>query len=151
MIHIQVDEEYWPDVNTAELRKAAKAACTLSGLPPDAEFTIVITGDEQVHALNTEFRKVDDTTDVLSFPSREIEPDSGKSYLGDIIISHPRASSQADKTGHSSMNELCLLVIHGTLHLAGYDHSKKEEEKTMFGLQRKALESLNISIKGFST
>ena len=102
MIHIQVDEEFWPAVNSAEVRKAAKTACSVAGLPDDSEFTIVITGDEQVRTLNREYRKIDDTTDVLSFPSEEKDPDTGKGYLGDIIISHPRASQQAARGGHSS-------------------------------------------------
>jgi probable rRNA maturation factor len=150
MIHIQVDEEFWPAVNSTELRKAAKTACTIAGLPADSEFTIVITGDEQVRTLNREYRKIDDATDVLSFPSAEKDPETGKGYLGDIIISHPRASQQAARAGHSSQVEICLLVIHGTLHLAGHDHAEKAQEKVMFSLQREALEAMNISIKGFS-
>ena len=150
MIHIQVDEEYWSSVNSAELRKAAKTACSVAGLPANSEFTIVITGDEQVRKLNREYRKIDDTTDVLSFPSEEKDPETGAGYLGDIIISHPRASRQAAKAGHSSQEEICLLVIHGTLHLAGHDHANKEQQKAMFSLQREALLSMNISIKGFS-
>lgn len=151
MIHIQVDEEYWTSVRNTELRKAALAACMVAKLPEDAEFTIVVTGDSQVHALNHEYRKINDTTDVLSFPSSEKDPDTGKGYMGDIIISHPRASQQASSAGHSSMDELCLLVIHGTLHLAGHDHAKADEESVMFALQREALNRLNINIKGFSS
>lgn len=151
MIHILVDEEYWPIVKTTELRKAAKTACSVAGLPADPEYTIVITGDEQTRALNREYRKIDDTTDVLSFPSVEKDPDTGKSYLGDIIISHPRASQQAAAAGHSCLVELCLLIIHGTLHLAGQDHAEEDGKKAMFSLQRKALEMMNISIKGFSS
>lgn len=151
MIHIQVDEEFWPSVNTAELRKAARAACQLGGLSLDADFTIVITGDKQVKALNSEFRKVKETTDVLSFPANEKDPDSGKGYLGDVVISYPRASQQASDAGHSSMNELSLLVVHGVLHLAGLDHEIQEEKDAMFKLQREALSHLNISVKGFNS
>jgi probable rRNA maturation factor len=151
MIHIQVDEAYWPLVKNAELRKAARTACLLTGLPEDADFTIVITGDKQVRSLNRDYRKIDDTTDVLSFPLKDKDPDTGKGYLGDIIISYPRASQQAADVGHSSMDELCLLVIHGTMHLAGHDHTEDDEKKIMFALQREALNRLNINIKGFSS
>ena len=150
MIHIQVDEEFWLAVNTAEVRKAAKTACAVAALPADSEFTIVITGNEQVRSLNREYRKIDNTTDVLSFPSDEKDPETGKGYLGDIIISHPRASQQAARGGHSIQDEICLLVIHGTLHLAGHDHAEKAQEKAMFDLQREALKAMNISNKGFS-
>jgi probable rRNA maturation factor len=151
MIHIQVDEDFWPVVKTTELRKAARSACSVAGLPTDSEFTIVITGDKQVRTLNREYRKVNDTTDVLSFPSTEKDPRTGKKYLGDVVISHPRASQQATAAGHSSQDELCLLIIHGVLHLAGHDHAEKEEEQAMFNLQRNALSALNITIKDFST
>ncbi|MGB8251620.1 MAG: rRNA maturation RNase YbeY, partial [Anaerolineaceae bacterium] len=92
MIHIQVDKEYWSVVKSTTLRQAAKAACSVCGLPKDSDFTIVITGDQQVRTLNAEFRKVDDITDVLSFPAEEKDPETGKGYLGDIIISYPRAT-----------------------------------------------------------
>jgi probable rRNA maturation factor len=151
MIHIQVEEAYWALVNNAELRTAARTAASLAGLPDDAAFTIVITGDEQVRRLNHEFRKIDEATDVLSFPSSEKDPDTGKCYQGDIIISYPRASQQASTAGHACMDELRLLVIHGTLHLAGYDHASDEEQSVMFTIQRDVLNRLDINIKGFAT
>ncbi|MBN2256666.1 MAG: rRNA maturation RNase YbeY [Anaerolineaceae bacterium] len=150
MIHIQVEKEYWSNVKTAELRMAAKTACSIAGLPTDKELTIVITDDDQVRELNAEFRQNNETTDVLSFPSNETDPDTGKSYLGDIIISYPRACQQATKAGHTCMNELVLLVIHGILHLANHDHANDAEKKVMFDLQKKALAQLNISIKGYN-
>ncbi len=85
------------------------------------------------------------------FPRPRKTPIPVKRYLGDIIISHPRASQQAESAGHSSMDELCLLVIHGTLHLAGHDHADEDEKAVMFALQREALNRLSINIKGFST
>lgn len=151
MIHIQIDEAYWPSVNSSDLRRAARMAATLAGLPEGTDFTIVITSDEQVRKLNHEYRKIDDTTDVLSFPSTEEDPDTGRPYQGDIIISQPRASQQAKAAGHSSMDELCLLVIHGTLHLAGHDHAGEDEKAVMFAQQREALNRLSINIKGFNS
>jgi len=150
MIHIQVDKEYWSVVKSTALRQAARAACSVCGLPKDADFTIVITGDEQVRALNAEYRKVNATTDVLSFPAEEKDPETGKGYLGDIIISYPRATQQAAGAGHATENELSLLVIHGVLHLAGHDHAEDDEERIMFALQNDALSQMNLSIKGFN-
>jgi len=151
MIHIQVNVTYWSSVKSADLRKAARMTASLAGLPEDADFTIVITDDPQVRSLNKEFRKIDATTDVLSFPSTDEDPDTKKRYHGDIIISQPRAAQQAEKAGHSIMDELCLLVIHGTLHLAGYDHAGEDEKEAMFALQREVLNRLDIHIKGFSS
>lgn len=150
MIHIQVDKEYWSIVKATTLRQAARAACSICELPKDADFTIVLTGDDQVKVLNAEYRKVNDTTDVLSFPGDEKDPETGKEYLGDIIISYPRASQQANGAGHATSDELSLLVIHGVLHLAGHDHTEDEEGKVMFSLQSDALDLLNIFIKGFN-
>ncbi|MGB8252016.1 MAG: rRNA maturation RNase YbeY [Anaerolineaceae bacterium] len=93
---------------------------------------------------------MDDTTDVLSFPADEKDPETGKGYLGDIIISYPRATQQAAGAGHTTGDELSLLVIHGVLHLAGHDHAEVDEERIMFALQNDALNRLNLSIKGFN-
>jgi probable rRNA maturation factor len=151
MIHIQIDDEFWSEVKSTGLRRSARMACSLCGLPRESDFTIVITGDEQVRSLNSEFRHLDESTDVLSFPANENDPETGKGYLGDIIISFTRAARQANAAGHPTANELRLLVIHGILHLAGYDHTDADEERVMFNLQNEALNRLNISIKGFNT
>lgn len=150
MIHIQVDSEYWSVVKTPDVRQAAKVAAAVAEIPSDAEFTVVVTGDEEVKTLNSEFRHVEDTTDVLSFPASEENPENGKGYLGDVIISFPRAQKQAALADHPTSYELALLVVHGVLHLAGYDHMQPEDEKIMFKLQNQALDRLNVRISGFN-
>jgi len=82
------------------------------------EFAIVLTSDKEVHQLNRDFRKKDKPTDVLSFLS------SDKGYLGDIVISVDTAFGQAKEYGTSQLEELTRLVVHGLLHLLGYEHEK---------------------------
>ena len=85
------------------------------------------------------------TTDVLSFPSDEVDPETGSQYLGDIIISIPRAAQQAQVGGHSLEAEVQLLVVHGTLHLLGHDHAEAEEKARMWAAQAEVMGRLGLS------
>ena len=128
------------------LQKAAKAA-----LPEHTvDLSIVVCNDEFICQLNNEFRGVNRPTDVLSFPSNEIDPGNGSRYLGDIIISLPRATAQAIEAQHPVAEELSMLVIHGVLHLLGYDHLNDLEKKAMWDKQAEILLSLGIIMDKFS-
>jgi probable rRNA maturation factor len=107
----------------------------------------VITGDTELQQLNKDFLGIDSPTDVLSFPSDEVDPSTGKLYLGDIIISYPRAVQQAQGEGHPVSAELELLIIHGTLHLLGYDHGESEEKQRMWAVQTEILSATHNPIK----
>jgi rRNA maturation RNase YbeY len=109
------------------------------------EVSVVLDNDDQIRKLNKSFRNLDEPTDVLSFSSGEIDPDTGSRYLGDIVISFPRAKAQAIEQGHSIKKELSTLIVHGLLHLAGFDHSNGEEEKKMFDMQSEILDELSVS------
>ena len=112
----------------------------------NCSFSIIITDNTFIHKLNKEYRNVDRPTDVISF-ALEDSPDDFDEFrmLGDIFISIPKMQEQAREYGHSEKRELSFLVVHGLLHLLGYDHMKsKEDEKIMFDLQDEILESLNI-------
>jgi len=111
----------------------------------DADLTIVLTDDQQLHELNKEYLDVDSPTDVLSFPASETDPETGSVYLGDILISIPRAAQQAQTAGHPLEAEVQLLVVHGVLHLLGYDHASDEEKTLMWNEQAKVLERLGLS------
>jgi probable rRNA maturation factor len=127
-----------PDLSTASGRS----------LGPDSahvDMTIVLTDDRQLHELNLDYLGVDAPTDVLSFPAGEIDPETESLYLGDIAISVPRAIQQAQNGGHPVEAEAQLLVVHGTLHLLGYDHSTDEEKNIMWSEQAKVLERLGLS------
>ncbi len=113
--------------------------------PAHADMTIVLADDRQLHELNLDYLGVDSPTDVLSFPAGEIDPETEALYLGDIAISIPRATQQAENGGHPVEAEAQLLVVHGVLHLLGYDHSTDEEKAVMWAEQAKVLEKLGLS------
>lgn len=98
-----------------------------------------------MHELNKEFLDVDSPTDVLSFPASEPDPETGSVYLGDILISIPRAAQQAQSAGHPLEAEVQLLTVHGTLHLLGFDHASDEEKAVMWNEQAKVLERIGLS------
>ena len=110
-----------------------------------ADMTIVLTDDAQLHELNREYLGVDAPTDVLSFPAVEEDPETGTPYLGDILISIPRAKQQAEAAGHSVEDEVQLLVVHGTLHLLGHDHAEPGEKTRMWKAQAEVMSGLSLS------
>ena len=102
--------------------------------------------NEYIHKINKEYRGVDRPTDVISF-ALEDEPDIKLDHriLGDIYISIDKVKEQAKEYGHSEKRELAFLAVHGLLHLLGYDHMKKEEEKIMFDKQEMILNGYGIT------
>jgi len=126
------------------LERAARAVLDLSGVP-DADLSLVLTGDSQVQTLNRDFLGMDAPTDVLSFPADESDPETGRRYLGDVIISLARATEQAGERGHTVEAEVQLLVVHGVLHLLGHDHSGADDKSRMWAVQADALERLGVS------
>lgn len=128
------------------LERAAEEILRQAGLQTAADLSLVIADDAQLQALNRQFLGVDASTDVLSFAVDEIDPESGRRYLGDVILSYPRALSQAQAAGHSVQDELTLLVVHGVLHLLGYDHQEEADKARMWALQDTLLKRLGCSI-----
>ena len=121
MIQIQVRPYYRNKIPQGIIDTAAELAIQKCQ-SKEVMVGILITGDAEIQALNRDYRSMDKPTDVLSFNGNYIDPESGLEYLGDIIISVPRAKKQASDGGHSSEQEIQLLVIHGILHLSGFDH-----------------------------
>ena len=109
-------------VPAARLRAFARLVARNAPPTKATGVSIVLAGDAGVRRLNREFRGKDASTDVLSFPSGVSELPDGTRPLGEIVISVPQAERQAEAAGHSLASELRLLVIHGYLHLLGYDH-----------------------------
>jgi probable rRNA maturation factor len=142
MIHIDVQEDF---SDTALLERAARLTLDLESAPADSDMTIVLTDDSQLHALNREYLDVDAPTDVLSFPADEEDPETGIPYLGDILISIPRAMQQAQAAGHPVEAEVQLLVVHGTLHLLGHDHAEVEEKARMWKAQSEVMSKLGLA------
>ena len=163
-----VDEPYEGEIDTIWLEGVARAGLAAAGVVAEAEVSLLITGDDTVRALNAEYRGLDETTDVLSFSAEHPghwegegdgptdsrfrgndEEDGGfvlppglPRPLGEIIISWPQAQRQASENGVSAMQELAHLVVHGALHLVGYDHAEPEEAAVMQAREREALSAL---------
>lgn len=125
---------------------AAQLALKMTETDNKSDLGIVIGNDALLHQLNLKFRQVDSATDVLSFPSDEVDPDSSNLYLGDIVISLPRAEEQASTEGHSLADELQLLVVHGTLHLLGHDHAEVKDKMRMQLAQDHILKQLGLNL-----
>jgi probable rRNA maturation factor len=150
MIYIEVKQDF---SDVALLEHAARLTLDTSVPLSDgfefalasADMTIVLTDDAQLHELNREYLGVDAPTDVLSFPASESDPETGTPYLGDILISIPRAKQQAEAAGHSIEDEVQLLVVHGTLHLLGHDHAEVGEKDRMWQAQAEVMSGLGLS------
>lgn len=143
MIHIEINPSLQIDLAPGILEHAAEAV--LSHESTDGDLTIVSTDDAQLHELNREYLDIDAPTDVLSFPASETDPETARRYLGDILISIPRAEAQAYAAGHALEAEVQLLVVHGVLHLLGYDHAGVDDKARMWKAQVEVLERLGLS------
>lgn len=146
MIFIEVEEKFRDLIHDESLREAVQTALQLVQLDDIPSLTIKITTDGEIQALNASYRGIDQATDVLSFEADYYDPDLESHYLGDVVISYPQASAQAKKRGHHVESELQLLVVHGALHLLGYDHDTTNEKEVMWSLQKHALEALGLDI-----
>ena len=143
MIHVETN----PSLQTVPALQILERAtmAVLAHQSVDGDLTIVLTDDAQLHKLNRDYLGIDAPTDVLSFPASETDPETGRRYLGDILISVPRAGEQARAAGHALEAEVQLLAVHGTLHLLGFDHAEAGEKARMWKAQAEVLESLGLS------
>ena len=146
MITIQVKRNVTLPIDRSILLSAAQRTLVASNISEQSDLTIVIGNDAFLHRLNRQYRHVDSPTDVLSFPSGEIDPDTEKTYLGDVVISLPRATEQALYEGHPLADELQLLIVHGILHLLGYDHIQLADKKKMQSAQDSILSQLDVHL-----
>lgn len=147
MINLRVSRSFRNMVLKDELINAITRAIEYQGVVPgDVDISVVIENDKKLKELNQNFLGIDAVTDVLSFSLNEKDPESERLYLGDVIISFPRAQQQSIQAGHKVMDELDLLVVHGVLHLFGYDHAEPIEKAKMWSAQSAILESINVVI-----
>lgn len=113
------------------------------GVKDDYYIDVSIVDNDKIHEINKTYRGIDQPTDVISFAFYDDEEETinedAPNSLGSIIISYQKAEEQAKDYGHSLNREMSFLFVHGLLHLLGYDHMKKEDEKVMFALQDKIL------------
>lgn len=144
---IDVEQEVAVEDRIVEALKKAAAFSLQVGAIEDAAVTLLLTEDLRMTQLNQQFRGIEGTTDVLSFPAGEEFPVVADAvpYLGDIAISIPTADRQAQARGHDLAAELQLLVVHGVLHLLGYNHLEVEDKVQMWSIQDGVLTSLGLS------
>ena len=112
-----------------------------------SEVNIIFVGLEEIHEINKTYRNVDRPTDVISFALEDTEDVTiyEERVLGDIYICLDKVHEQAKEYGHTEIREMAFLIVHGILHLLGYDHMIKEEEKIMFGPQEEILNEMGIT------
>ncbi len=144
-IDVLLAARYQGKVKPARLRQAAQATLDQQRLKRRVELTVVVTGNAQLRSLNRAFREVDAPTDVLSFATDE-QPRPDTIYLGDVVISYPKAREQARMGRHPVEAELQLLVVHGVLHLLGHDHYTEAERGAMWKAQAAVLKKIGAAI-----
>lgn len=142
MIHIKVEANYTDAADKKWLRNACQTTLKTEKVKGRVSLTILVSTNEAIQKLNHQFRGLDEPTDVLSFPSDYLDLETGEKYLGDLMIALPKAEAQAAAGGHTLKGELELLVVHGTLHLLGYDHSEESEKALMWQKQKAILQLL---------
>ena len=145
-INLEILRGFHSKIESHLIERAAEVTLQHQSSPDNAELSIVITDDKNIHGLNRQYRGVDAPTDVLSFPAEFNNPENDMSYLGDVLISYPQAEAQALKSAHTIDEEIQLLVVHGILHLLGYDHAEPNDKKRMWQAQEEILAKLGIKI-----
>jgi len=151
-ITVRSDIAYRKLVDANQLRIAAEQTLLHQHAASDAALTVVITGNEQIQALNQHYRGLDAPTDVLAFAANEatqgpfVRAPDVPPYLGDVIISYPRAQAQAQAGEHPISAELQLLVVHGVLHLLGHDPATSTQKRAMWAAQAEILEYIGAPV-----
>ena len=140
-INVLVDEDFASCLEANWLDSLAEKILIAQGVDSTAELGLVITGQKKVRELNLNYLDKDEPTDVLAFamlPEQAggnsvpfVPPPDGKIHLGEVLIAYPQAVIQAEEHQHSTKREIAILIIHGVLHLLGYEHDKPELEREM--------------------
>ena len=143
LITVQVEEQYEGRVDADALHRLAIGVLKAEGKRGPLELGIVVTTDDEVHSLNRQYLGHDYKTDVISFGMEDemgeeiafLTPEERPEYLGDVVISYDRAAEQGPEYGHSAEREVALLMVHGLLHLLGYDDTDDESRARMHARQ----------------
>lgn len=162
MIHIELTrEEPWPDGTDWDALAVRAARAAIERTPHGellttaaaVEISVRLTADDEVQALNRQYRQKDKPTNVLSFPM--VQPDlidtvsqnsdDGELLLGDIVLAHGVCAAEAQEKGVTVEEHATHLLVHGTLHLLGYDHLDDDEADAMEEIERQALGQLGIA------
>ena len=157
-LRLQLNLEVTPargEVNRSLLRDLMRATLDQENLDAPAEVSLTITDDARIQEMNRQYRQVDAPTDVLSFPLLSDDDLSGAGefvtapdgviHLGDVVVSLPRAREQAADYGHPLKREVGYLVVHGLLHLLGYDHETAEDQCRMRQREEEVLAAADLA------
>ncbi|AWM88792.1 rRNA maturation RNase YbeY [Microvirga sp. 17 mud 1-3] len=134
-----------PDAEALAQRAAEAAAAVADGAEEDLEVSVMLTDDESIRTLNRQWRGKDKPTNVLSFPAPEQPGLEGPRHLGDIALAYETLVREAEEESKPLADHFAHLVVHGVLHLLGYDHETDEEADVMEALEVKALAGLGIA------
>lgn len=125
------------------IENSIRAVLKVEELSDDVEVSVSFVGDEEIRDLNRDYRGVDKSTDVLSFPMED-EFIIDNRILGDVILNTRRVMEQAEELGHSHERELSYLTVHSILHLLGYDHIEDEDKREMREREKLSMKELEI-------
>ena len=142
-ITVLIDDPGWrkPRGLSARLRRAAEAALPVCGFKGKSGLTVLLTSDARLKELNRDFRGKNKPTNVLSFPAAE----NAEGYRGDVALAYGVTLKEAEAAGRTFADHASHLVVHGVLHLAGYDHEKNRDAQVMEPLEVKILKRLGIA------
>ena len=155
-INVLIEEDFRGCLEVGWLQGIAEQVLVAQGVSSSAELGLVIASQEKVQQLNRSYRGKDEPTDVLAFSTTEeigvdlppfVQPPDEVLHLGEVIISYPQAVIQAEEHHHSIKKEIAILIIHGVLHLLGYEHDKHELEHQMTAREKEILSQIE---KGLS-
>ncbi|MDR4308205.1 rRNA maturation RNase YbeY [Chelatococcus sambhunathii] len=143
------DSELWTILSDAEATVAAAVAAAFAeaGLValPEAELAVTLADDARVRALNAEWREKDKPTNVLTFPAVEPDETADAPMLGDVILAFETVEREAREEGRTLSDHVSHLVVHGVLHLFGYDHLEDDEAEEMEAIETRALARLGVA------
>jgi probable rRNA maturation factor len=145
-VTLQIDPPFAGRVDPDRINQAVQLTLQQIDDQTSSTVTVVITDSETIRQFNRRYRGVDTPTDVLSFENKP-DPDFptfDRDHLGDIVIAYPIATAQAAAAGHETQAEVILLAIHGTLHLAGFDHDTPVHKEQMWTIQQQVLAELGL-------
>jgi probable rRNA maturation factor len=147
MLEITVPNRFRKQISIPDLGNAAEASLKACNRPVSVRIALRISTNKVLRSFNKKFRGLDEPTDVLSFENEYDDPEDGTHVLGDILISLEKAEEQSTSGGHSLEHELEMLLVHGVLHLCGYDHGEKRDYVKMTALQDEILTSLGNPLR----
>lgn len=147
MLTIKSRQAIRKELDKNRLREVSATSFRFLGFETEPQVTLQVTDDKTIQEFNLQYRDTDEATDVLSFENAFIDPESGETYLGDILISYETAKRQADSRGLEMMTEVEMLLVHGILHLTGMDHASQSDWQAMSNMQDAILAELNNPIQ----